>query len=189
MERLQIIEETLNTLSEKVNHMITNDCSSNIEKLINIISFHKQFLDIQQKTIEHIQEEYSKTFHHLLTRIENIENENRLLREEFETHTHDKLKADYLVKYIYGRGPNDEKYGVIPFYKAIIDRNIYEIKLMIEANADVNMKDKQNRTPLYYAIESNNTEIIELLLKAGADVNIKDKAKRKIKELFQNKKI
>ena len=37
MERLQIIEETLNALNEKVNHMIENDCSSNIEKLINII--------------------------------------------------------------------------------------------------------------------------------------------------------
>ena len=52
------------------------------------------------------------------------------------------------------------------------------VKMMLEANADVNAKDIEGWTALMLAsiIPYNNyTEIVKLLLEAGADVNAKDK--------------
>ena len=46
--------------------------------------------------------------------------------------------------------------------------------LLLDAGADVNVKDDSGWTPLYHAASEGHTEIAKLLLDAGADVNVKD---------------
>ncbi|QYT04558.1 hypothetical protein H0G86_011460 [Trichoderma simmonsii] len=47
-------------------------------------------------------------------------------------------------------------------------------KRLINARADVNARDKHNRTPLYNAVNGKHTGIIDYLLSKGADPNIAD---------------
>ena len=48
------------------------------------------------------------------------------------------------------------------------------VKLLLEAGkADIEWKDKNNRTPLLWAIEGGHKDIVKLLLKAGVKVNYK----------------
>ncbi|XP_044726605.1 putative ankyrin repeat protein RF_0381 isoform X3 [Chrysoperla carnea] len=49
------------------------------------------------------------------------------------------------------------------------------VELLLQHNADVNVKDGCGQTPLYNAIQNNRLEIIELLLKHEADVNVKNR--------------
>ena len=42
------------------------------------------------------------------------------------------------------------------------------MKLLLEAGASLNTKDKRGETPLMHAVERNHTEIRELLKAAGA---------------------
>lgn len=49
--------------------------------------------------------------------------------------------------------------------------NISEIRRLVDAGADVNVKNKYGATPIYMASENGQTEIVKLLLAANADVN------------------
>ena len=46
--------------------------------------------------------------------------------------------------------------------------------LLISKGADMNIKDKKNKTPLHFAVEFNLKEMFLLLISKGADVNAKD---------------
>ncbi|EMP42190.1 Fibronectin type 3 and ankyrin repeat domains protein 1 [Chelonia mydas] len=48
--------------------------------------------------------------------------------------------------------------------------------LLIEAGADVNMKDKDGKTPLMVAVLNNHEELIQLLLDKGADSTVKNES-------------
>ena len=48
-------------------------------------------------------------------------------------------------------------------------------RLLLEAGADVNAKDKDNHTALLSVARSATVTCVDLLLKAGADVNIRSK--------------
>ncbi len=50
------------------------------------------------------------------------------------------------------------------------------IKMLIDAGADINIKDKENgNTPLMWAAFKGNVEAVKLLLSAKANVNLKNK--------------
>jgi len=49
------------------------------------------------------------------------------------------------------------------------------VKLLLEAGADVNVKNKDGETALMKASYNGYTEIVKMLIDAGADVNIKDR--------------
>ena len=49
------------------------------------------------------------------------------------------------------------------------------VKLLLEAGADVNLKDRDDRTALMYGATNGYDDCVELLLKTGADVNTKDR--------------
>ena len=60
-------------------------------------------------------------------------------------------------------------------WKAINENSSYDtIKALIDAGADVNVKDNNGTTALMYAVYYGNTEIVKTLIAAGADVNAKD---------------
>ena len=44
------------------------------------------------------------------------------------------------------------------------------VKLLIDANADVNIKDDDGYTALYYASIKNHNETIDILVRAGANI-------------------
>jgi ankyrin repeat protein len=54
------------------------------------------------------------------------------------------------------------------------------VKLLLDAKADVDIKDRNGGTPLFLAVYNNNRceTLVELLLNAEADVNLLDKADR-----------
>jgi hypothetical protein len=47
-------------------------------------------------------------------------------------------------------------------------------RLLIQAGADPDARDREGRTPLHYAVLQNQTEIAAALLESGADVNAED---------------
>ena len=58
--------------------------------------------------------------------------------------------------------------------KAVIDGNVNEVKDLIEAGANVNIKNEFGTTILMEATTYDYREIVKMLLRAGADVNVKD---------------
>jgi len=51
------------------------------------------------------------------------------------------------------------------------------VELLVKAGADVNAKDKHERSALMISVWNDRKDIIKLLLNAGADVNVQDKNK------------
>lgn len=52
-----------------------------------------------------------------------------------------------------------------------IDIHVLTAETLLEADADVNRKDKKGHTPLFYAVKEMHVELIELLISRGAYVN------------------
>lgn len=52
--------------------------------------------------------------------------------------------------------------------------DVVELKKLIDAGGDVNMRDGYGRTPLHVATFKKNRDAITLLVKAGADINAKE---------------
>ena len=59
--------------------------------------------------------------------------------------------------------------------KAVTCQNIQIVKVLLDAGANTNIKDKEGTTALMNASYYGYTEIVETLLSAGADVNAVDK--------------
>lgn len=59
-----------------------------------------------------------------------------------------------------------------PLHHAIYINNIYVVKLLIDANADLNIQDDYGRTPLIMCADYNIIDICYLLIEAGAEWNI-----------------
>ena len=73
-----------------------------------------------------------------------------------------------------GQDPNQFQNGIPLITKAIRARQHEIVDLLIEANADVNIKDRrvEEITPLYAATAINDFEMVSRLLDAAADPNI-----------------
>ena len=71
-------------------------------------------------------------------------------------------------------GPAYEKiYDPERFEEVEIMPSVQSIKLLLDAGAQVNAKDRKGATPLYRAVLWGDTKILNLLLAHGADINIK----------------
>ncbi len=62
-----------------------------------------------------------------------------------------------------------------PIFNAIGSRNIANLKLLIDAGADLNHQDGNGNTPMMYAAGHNWFDTVYRLLDEGADFRIKDK--------------
>ena len=59
-------------------------------------------------------------------------------------------------------------------HQVVASGDIDQIKSLISKGADVNAKDRSDRTPLHYAARWGHKDVAELLLAKDADVNVKD---------------
>jgi len=59
-------------------------------------------------------------------------------------------------------------------HKASHFNDITELKMLIEAKADLNSRDSNGRTPAHVAGFASHEEALQLLAKAGADMNLLD---------------
>lgn len=51
-------------------------------------------------------------------------------------------------------------------------------QLLLEHNAEIEVRDKSNRTPLHYAASGNSIEVAQLLLKHNAKMEVRDESNR-----------
>jgi ankyrin repeat protein len=63
---------------------------------------------------------------------------------------------------------------------AVSNKNIETVRILLEAGADVDAKDRIGNSPLMEAVE--DYDILQLLIDADADVNAKNKIGKKPKE-------
>ena len=73
-----------------------------------------------------------------------------------------------------GDDPNEANDEYTPLDVATLGGHIECMKMLLEAGADINGKDKYGITALHIAVRSQNLECVRLLLDAGADPNIGD---------------
>lgn len=59
----------------------------------------------------------------------------------------------------------------IELFKAIKERDILRVMVLIFEGADVNARDNLGNAPIHLAAKLSNTGIVQLLLFAGADIN------------------
>jgi hypothetical protein len=59
-----------------------------------------------------------------------------------------------------------------PLHGAACNGNLETVKILINADADVNISNSNHNTPLHCAAQDNYIEIAQLLLEAGAEPNI-----------------
>lgn len=66
--------------------------------------------------------------------------------------------------------PSQNKHHIYPLHSAVSARQNMLAKMLMEAGADVNVKQANGLTPLHAAASQGNIELIILLLELGADV-------------------
>ncbi len=73
--------------------------------------------------------------------------------------------------------------GKSPLHVAAESGNAAVVKLLLDADAEVNRRDTEGRTALHYSLSRNDFEISKLLIERGADLTAKDHADRIAGEL------
>jgi hypothetical protein len=85
-----------------------------------------------------------------------------------------------------------EDRGSTPLIDSAMGRHKDVIKTLIEAGADVNIKNKDGQTALIIVVGAGDIEIVEMLVKAGADPDIEDAfgvSARMYANIFKNDKM
>ncbi|MGN0003522.1 MAG: ankyrin repeat domain-containing protein [Sphingobacterium composti] len=72
--------------------------------------------------------------------------------------------------------PSQNGYQVFPIHAAFNNNNDLISKMLIEAGADVNVRQHGGLTPLHFAAQHGNIDLIIILLEQGADITFKTDA-------------
>ena len=94
----------------------------------------------------------------------------------YDVDTIDDLDADE-DEYYRVENPDEKDFaGRTQLMRAAKSGNEWELRILIDSGADVNLKDNDGWTALMYAVRySDGLECVEALLDAGADITIKNK--------------
>ena len=65
-----------------------------------------------------------------------------------------------------------------PIHDAILNENIDEVQLQLDAGTDVNEENAIGYTPLHYAAGVGRIDILELLIEHGANINATDSSNK-----------
>ena len=85
-----------------------------------------------------------------------------------------------VIKLLVDKGAKIEYEDLSALMMACVYGNVHTVKFFIERGANVNFKDKNNKTPLFYAtiLPYSRMKIIRELLYHGADQYVKDESDR-----------
>ena len=64
-----------------------------------------------------------------------------------------------------------------PLIKAVFEDDVDEVRRLLSAGEDANVREEDKTSPLFVAVEVGNREIVQLLLDFGAKVNVRDDSK------------
>jgi ankyrin repeat protein len=79
-------------------------------------------------------------------------------------------KIDNYIK-SYGYTDDFDQYGMTPLHHAVIKNHVNAAKMLLDANAGVNILTANGKSPLHLAACGRSLVMLELLLNYGADVN------------------
>lgn len=65
------------------------------------------------------------------------------------------------------------KNGSQPIHSAAAKGTAEHVQMLVDAGADIDVRNDAARTPLHWAADAENCEIVELLLDLGADARMK----------------
>ena len=88
------------------------------------------------------------------------------------------FRREEIVKILIDNGasvnvPTNNGYNVFPIHSAVASKNYVITKMLLNAGAEVNVKQQAGFTPLHAAAQYGDIEILILLLEHGADVTIR----------------
>jgi ankyrin repeat protein len=89
---------------------------------------------------------------------------------------HEEIARYLLLKGAEVNLPSQNSFGVYPLHSAAAANNLDITKIVLEAGADVNVRQQSGFTPLHAAAQHGNIEMLILLLEAGADVGARTDA-------------
>lgn len=67
-----------------------------------------------------------------------------------------------------------DRMGRTPLMEAVIQRKFEICEFLIQAGADVNLREARKWTALHFAAQEYDYKIVELLLNSGADIDAED---------------
>ncbi len=89
---------------------------------------------------------------------------------------HEEIARYLLLKGAEVNLPSTNSFQVYPLHSAVAANNLDITKILLEAGAEVNIRQQAGFTPLHAAAQHGNIEMLILLLEAGADVGARNDA-------------
>ncbi len=84
-------------------------------------------------------------------------------------------KHQPVVEYLLTKGASVNEYngsnGLTALYEACINGSLDIAKVLVDAGADINKRNKQGRTPLIGAVSGKKVRVVEYLLTKGVNIN------------------
>lgn len=160
---------------------LLNQSNANGQSAVMLAKYHRQ-----GQAVEYLLSESPELTLHEAAAVGAMEVVRHVIRERgrlIDTHAKDGFTAlalaaffgnTEIAEFLINQGANlnlaaDNPMRVAPLHAAVAGRHRAIVKLLVEAGADVNLRQQQGWTPLHAAAQNGDAETVTLLLSHGAD--------------------